>query len=217
LGRFARIGPRIAVLALIVLGAIFAISLVHRGTIDPAAIRNMVAGNAFAPLLFVALQILASLLFVPRTFLGIAAGLLFGFGWGSFWAMLGAEMGAAAGFALWRWMGKGQIDVEATPKLGPLILKAEQGGWRSVAIVRLIPGIPHSVANTALALTKLGWVEYLAGSAVGMLPMTLVQVDIGATGGAILQGSNSWIFGSLGLAALLGTSLLLKRAAVRRV
>jgi uncharacterized membrane protein YdjX (TVP38/TMEM64 family) len=217
LGRFARIGPRIAVLALIVLGAIFAISLVHRGTIDPAAIRNMVAGNAFAPLLFVALQILASLLFVPRTFLGIAAGLLFGFGWGSFWAMLGAEMGAAAGFALWRWMGKGQIDVEATPKLGPLILKAEQGGWRSVAIVRLIPGIPHSVANTALALTKLGWVEYLAGSAVGMLPMTLVQVDIGATGGAILQGSNSWIFGSLGLAALLGTSFLLKRAAVRRV
>ena len=78
MGRFARIGPRIAVLALIALGAVFAVSLVHRGSIDPAAIRNMVAGNAFAPLLFVALQILASLLFVPRTFLGVAAGLLFG-------------------------------------------------------------------------------------------------------------------------------------------
>ncbi len=204
-------------MALIAAGAISTITLVQRGAIDPSAIRNMVAGNAFAPLIFVALQILASLLFVPRTFLGIAAGLLFGFGWGSFWAMVGAEAGAALGFALWRWMGKGQVDVEATPRLGPLILKAEQGGWRSVAIVRLIPGIPHSVANTALALTKLGWGDYLVGSAIGMLPMTLVQVDIGATGGAILQGSKSWIFGSLALAALLAVSFLLKRAAVRRV
>ena len=216
MGRFARIGPRIAVLALIALGAVFAVSLVHRGSIDPAAIRNMVAGNAFAPLLFVALQILASLLFVPRTFLGVAAGLLFGFGWGSFWAMLGAEMGAAAGFALWRWMGKGQIDVEATPKLGPLILKAEQGGWRSVAIVRLIPGIPHSVANTALALTKLGWAEYLVGSAVGMLPMTLVQVDVGTAGGRVLTGARGWLVSLVLLALLFGTSVVIRRAAASR-
>jgi uncharacterized membrane protein YdjX (TVP38/TMEM64 family) len=204
------------VLALIVAGAVYAITLVQRGTIDPSVIRNAVVGNPLAPLIFIGLQILASLLFVPRTFLGIAAGLLFGFGWGSFWAMLGAIAGAAAGFALWRWIGAGQVDVEAMPKLGPWILKAEQGGWRAVAIARLLPGPPHSAVNTALALTKLGWTDYLVGSAIGMLPMTLVQVDIGATGGAILQGSSSWIIGSLALAGLLAVSFLLKRAAVRR-
>jgi uncharacterized membrane protein YdjX (TVP38/TMEM64 family) len=216
LGRFARIGPRIAVLALIALGAIFAISLVHRGTIDPSAVRDMVAGDAFAPLIFIVLQILASLLFVPRTFLGIAAGLLFGFGWGSLWAMLGAEAGAAAGFALWRWMGKGQVDVEATPRLGPLIQRAEQGGWRTVAIARLV-GPPHSLVNTAFALTRIGWTDYLVGSAIGMLPMTLVQGDVGATGSSILHGGSVWIYASLGLAALLAVSFFLKRAAVRRV
>jgi uncharacterized membrane protein YdjX (TVP38/TMEM64 family) len=214
LGRFERIGPRIAVIALIAVGAFFAISLVHRGSVDPAVIRNMVAGNAFAPLIFVALQILASLLFVPRTFLGIAAGLLFGFGWGSLWAMLGAVAGAACGFALWRWIGEGQIDVEAMPKVGPLILKAEQGGWRTVAIARLV-GPPHSVVNTALALTKIGWTDYMVGSTIGMLPATLVQVDIGATGTSFLQGGSTWIVGSLALAGLLAISFLLKRAVPR--
>jgi uncharacterized membrane protein YdjX (TVP38/TMEM64 family) len=200
--------------ALIVIGAVFAISLVHKGAIDPDAIRNMVAGNGFAPLIFIALQILASLLFVPRTFLGIAAGLLFGFGWGSLWAMLGAVAGAAAGFALWRWIGEGQVDVEAMPKVGPLILKAEQGGWRTVAIARLV-GPPHSVVNTALALTKIGWTDYLVGSTIGMLPTTLVQVDIGATGGAFLRGGSTWIIGSLALAGLLAISFFLKRAVPR--
>jgi len=108
LGRFERIGPRIGVVALIALGAIFAVTAVHRGTLDPSAIRDAIAGNDLAPLIFVGLQIAASLLFVPRMFLGIAAGLLFGFAWGSFWAMLGAVAGAAAGFALWRWIGAGQ-------------------------------------------------------------------------------------------------------------
>ncbi|HTJ64637.1 MAG TPA: VTT domain-containing protein [Alphaproteobacteria bacterium] len=201
-------------MALIAIGAFFAISLIHKGAIDPDAIRNMVAGNGFAPLIFIALQVLASLLFVPRTFLGIAAGLLFGFAWGALWAMLGAVAGAAAGFALWRWIGEGQVDVEAMPKVGPLILKAEQGGWRTVAILRLI-GPPHSVVNTALALTKIGWTDYLVGSTIGMLPTTLVQVDIGATGGAFLKGGGTWIIGSLALAGLLAISFFLKRAVPR--
>ncbi len=182
--------------------------------IAPATIRNMVAGSAFAPAIFVLLQVVASLVFIPRTFLGIAAGLLFGFVWGSVLAILGAVAGAAAGFALWRWIGEGRVDLEATPKLGPLIERAERDGWRAVAIVRLIPGIPHSVSNTALALTKLGWGDYLVGSFIGMLPMTLFQVDVGAAGGQVLDGRGGLV--SLLLLGLLFTvSFLLRRRAGR--
>jgi len=210
-----RSGARAAAALSIAAGAVVSIYLVHRGTIDPAAIRDVIAGNPFAPVVFILLQIAASLIFIPRTFLGIAAGLMFGFFWGSLLAITGAVAGAAAGFALWRWIGKGQVDIEATPWIGPYIERAERDGWRAVAIVRLIPALPHSVANTALALTRIGWGDYLVGSFIGMLPMTLVQVDVGATGEQVLDGRSGWILSLVLLALLFGVSFFIRRAASR--
>jgi len=196
-------------------GAAASIYLVRQGTIDPSAIRDIIAGSPLAPLVFILLQVAASLVFIPRTFLGIAAGLLFGFAWGSVLAITGALAGAAAGFALWRWIGEGQVDLEKAPWLGPLLEKAERDGWRMVAIVRLIPALPHSLANTGLALTRIGWADYLIGSFLGMLPMTLVQVDLGVAGGQVLTGRSGWLVSLVLLALLFGTSVLLRRAAAR--
>ncbi len=212
---FWRSGVRLAAAAAVAAGAVLSIFMVRQGTIDPSTIRDIVAGSPLAPLVFILLQVAASLIFIPRTFLGIAAGLLFGFVWGSVLAITGALAGAAAGFALWRWIGEGQIDLEATPWLGPLLEKAERDGWRMVAIVRLIPALPHSLANTALALTRIGWADYLIGSFLGMLPMTLVQVDIGVAGGQALTGHSGLVISLALLVLLFGTSFLLRRAAAR--
>lgn len=207
-----RIGPRVAAGGAVLGGAVWALLSVHRGAIDPAAIRDAIQNDPLAPLIFVALQVVASLLFVPRTILGIAAGLIFGLAWGSFWALIGAEAGAAAGFALVRWIGAGRVSLEDTPKLGPLIERAEAGGWQAVALLRLVPGLPHGIVNTALGLTRISWRDYLIGSFAGMLPMTVAQVDIGAAGGMALAGGRAWfvatLVGALGLAA----TYLLKRA-----
>jgi len=203
-----RIGIRIAALILILAGIVLVVR--YRGEFDPAVIRAGIAGNALAPLIFLGLQVAASLLFVPRTVLGIAAGLLFGLVWGFVWAIVGAMMGAAAGFAFVRWMGAaGTLDV--TPGIGRLIERAEHGGWRSVAILRLAP-VPHSAANTALALTNLSWRDYLIGSFAGMVPMTLAQVEIGASGGVVFEGQGEWVAASLLLAVGLAASFLLTRA-----
>jgi uncharacterized membrane protein YdjX (TVP38/TMEM64 family) len=203
-----RIAIRTAALVLILAGIVLVVR--YRAVFDPAAIRTAIAGSALAPLIFVALQVVASLLFVPRTVLGIAAGLLFGMVWGCVWAIAGAMMGAAAGFAFVRWIGAGGT-LDVTPGIGRLIERAEHGGWRSVAILRLAP-LPHSVANTALALTNLSWRDYLIGSFAGMVPMTLAQVEIGASGGVIFEGQGEWVAASLLLAAGLAASFLLKRA-----
>lgn len=188
--------------------------VVYRHEIDPAAIRNFVARSPSAPIVFIGLQILASLLFVPRTVLGIAAGLLFGLFWGSVWAIVGAVAGATAGFAFVRWLGAGGT-LDTTPGIGKLIERAEHGGWRAVAILRLTP-VPHSVANAALALTNLSWTEYLVGSCIGMLPMTIAQVAVGATGSEIFTGGGRWLVASLVLAACLALTFLLKRRVATR-
>ena len=195
-------------IALVVLAAGLILVLVFRQTINPGVIRDSIASQPFAPIAFIMLQIIASLLFVPRTALGIAAGLLFGFVWGMVWSLIGAIAGAAAGFAFTRWIGARSV-LERWPQIAPMLAHVDNGGWRAVAILRLTP-VPHSVANTALAMTKVSWVDYLVGSALGMLPMTVAQVQIGASGGLMLHGQGNWLLASLLLAGGLLLSLGLK-------
>jgi len=201
-------------IVVLVVAAGVGLALTHLHAADPVTIAHAVAAQPLAPLIFIVLQVAASLLFVPRTVLGIAAGLVFGFVWGATWAMAGAMAGAAAGFALARGVGAtGLLDM--SPGIGSMVERAEHGGWRAVAILRLAP-VPHSVANTVLAMTNIGWRQYLFGSFIGMLPMTLVQADIGASGNAALK-NGQWVLASLMLALGLAASFLLKRAGRKSV
>ncbi len=194
--------------ALIVLAVGLLLALLHRQTLNPGAIRDSIASDPLAPVAFVALQIAASLLFIPRTALGIAAGLLFGFAWGLVWSLVGAIAGAAVGFAFARWMGAEGV-LKRWPQAIPLAKRVENGGWRSVAVLRLTP-VPHSVANSILALTRVSWRNYLFGSTLGMVPMTVAQVQIGASGSIVLHGQGNWLLACLLLAAGLLLSMLLK-------
>jgi uncharacterized membrane protein YdjX (TVP38/TMEM64 family) len=106
--------------------------------------------------------------------------------------------------------------LDGSPRIGKMVERAESGGWRAVAILRLIPGPPHSLINTLLALTNIRWRDYLIGSFAGMLPITFVQVDIGAGGGAVFQGHTGWIIGCALLAVALAVSFVVKRVAARQ-
>jgi uncharacterized membrane protein YdjX (TVP38/TMEM64 family) len=196
------------VIALVVLAVGLALSIFYRETISPGAIRDSIASHPLAPVAFILLQIAASLLFVPRTALGIAAGLLFGFAWGMVWSLTGAMAGAVAGFAFTRWIGARSV-LERWPQISPMLARIDSGGWRAVAILRLTL-VPHSVANTALAMTRVSWRDYLVGSGLGMVPMTVAQVQIGASGGLMLHGQGNWLLASLLLAGGLLLSLGLR-------
>jgi uncharacterized membrane protein YdjX (TVP38/TMEM64 family) len=196
-------------LALLAVAGGIALWISYRHVIDPLAIKSAIAANPLAPAIFIALQIAASLLFMPRIILGVTAGLLFGFVWGSVWALAGAVAGAAVGFAFVRWFGAAGV-LDTSPGIGRMVERAEHGGWRAVVILRLMP-VPHSVANTLLAMTNLSWRDYLLGSFLGMLPMTFAQVDVGASGGEILRGGQ-WMLACLALAIGVAATFLLRRA-----
>lgn len=186
-----------------------------RGLVDPRAMTAAIARYPATPLVFVAVQIAASLLFFPRTLLGIVAGLLFGIWWGTVWAALGSLAGAAAGFLLARYVNAGVIDLESDARIGPFFNRVEKGGWRVVALVRLVPILPHSLTNYAFGLTRMPLAPYAVGSLLGQMPITVACVNLGAAGGRLIGGETGWVMPSLVAAAALSLSFLIP-AFVRR-
>jgi uncharacterized membrane protein YdjX (TVP38/TMEM64 family) len=205
---------RLVMLGLIVVGA--AAAWHWRAALDPTALSVAIGGWRAAPAVFLVAHIAASLLFVPRTVPAITAGLIFGLGWGTLWAALGSVVGAVAGFLVARYLGVGLILPERNVHIRSLSERMERGGWRAVAAVRLIPVMPHSLANYGLGLTRLPLGAYAFGSLVGQLPMTIAYVDFGAAGERLMLGQADWLVPSLIGAAALALSLLIPIAARRR-
>ena len=204
-----RTAGRVLVAGLVLLGIVLV--LTHRSVLSPAEIKYTLGNAPLAPAIFVLGHIAASLLFLPRTLLALVAGLLFGSIGGIAWATLGSTLGAVAGFLLARYVNGGLIEPERLPRLGPLLVKAESGGWRAVAMIRLIPVIPHPITNYALGLTRLPLSSYTLGSIVGQIPMTLAYVEFGAAGNDALSGGANWLLPSLiGLSVLLASFFLPK-------
>lgn len=193
---------RIVALGLVAAGIIAAWH--WRGLFEAAALSGMIGRNPAAPLVFTGLHIAASLFFVPRTLLALVAGLVFGAWWGVLWAALGSVLGAIAGFLLARYIDSGLGDVAArNARAAALLARAERGGWRMVAVLRLVPVIPHSLTNYALGLTRLPVGAYAFGSLLGQLPLTIAYVDLGAAGERALLGTADWVVPSaIGAGAL---------------
>jgi uncharacterized membrane protein YdjX (TVP38/TMEM64 family) len=202
-----------------------------RTGLDPTVLGARLARSPTAPLVFLALHIAASLFFVPRTLLAVAAGLAFGMWWGTLWAVLGSVVGACAGFLVARYVNAGVIDAagwdaagwdatgwDATgwARLSGLLGRVERGGWRAVAMIRLIPVIPHSLTNYALGLTRVGLVPFAVGSLLGQLPLTIAYADLGAAGGRVMLGAGGWIVPTAIGAAALSLSVVIPIMARRR-
>jgi uncharacterized membrane protein YdjX (TVP38/TMEM64 family) len=203
---------RLGLVCLIATGAVLAWH--WRTLLDPISLTAALARYPAAPLGFLAAHIAASLLFVPRMPLAIIAGLLFGARWGIVWATCGSVAGAIAGFVVARYVNAGLID---PGRLTLVSAHIERGGWRGVTILRLVPVVPHSLANYALGLTRLPLGPYAFGSLLGQLPMTIAYVDLGAAGESLVLGRAGWVAPTLfGLGAL-ALSLLIPAMARRHL
>jgi uncharacterized membrane protein YdjX (TVP38/TMEM64 family) len=200
----AGVAPRAARVLVFGLIAVACVLAWHwRRGLDPLAITAAIARYPAAPVGFLAVHIIASLLFIPRTVLAIVAGLLFGGRWGIFWAEIGGVAGAVTGFLVARYIHPGPGALRDAARIGPILARIERGGWRAVALLRLIPIMPHSLGNYALGLTRIPLRDYAFGSLIGQLPMTIAYVDLGAAGAQLTLGGAGWLEPTLiGLAAL---------------
>lgn len=149
--------------------------------LTPAAVQDTVrAAGAWAPALFVALQVVITIGPVPRTIFTVAAGLLFGAVTGVLLAVTATALAAVVAFWLVRVTG-GRL-VERYADRGPVAwtrARLDRSGLLAVTSLRLIPAIPFSVLNYAAGLSGVRFAPYLLGSVLGTAPGTIALVILG--------------------------------------
>lgn len=164
--------------------------------LQPERLKALLAGNPWAPLIFVAVHIAASMTNLPpRLILAWLAGIAFGLWLGIALSMVGAVAGAIACFALVRYLHRGVFSLEGRRGHAWLEMvkkRLEDSSWRGVALVRLMP-IPGTPSNYALGLLPVSFADYVWGTLIGVLPSTVFAVDLGAAGKKTLDGSFSFL------------------------
>ncbi|MGY1856117.1 TVP38/TMEM64 family protein [Modestobacter sp. SYSU DS0290] len=139
----------------------------------PAGWAGLLAGSA-----------LATLAPVPRTALSVLAGVLAGFWGGLALALTSGVLGALAGFTLARLLGREAVTRLAGPRLARADALLTDRGVVAVLVARLVPVLPFTVVSYAGGLSGMRLRDHLLGSAIGLMPGTVLHVAVGASVGA---------------------------------
>lgn len=188
----------------ILLIAGIALTFAYRDRLDTVALQQWIqdAGLA-APLLFIAIYAVGTVIFLPGSMLTLAGGALFGPVLGTFYNLTGATIGALLAFLLTRYLASDWLAYKTGGRLKQLKDGVEGEGWRFVAFVRLVPLFPFNLLNYALGLTRIRLVHYLLATCVCMLPGAIAYTYLGYAGReAMAEGEGLIQKGLLALAAL---------------
>lgn len=202
--------------ALALLAAIVYLAL-HRTLLEPAALaRELQRFGRLAPILFVLLYGLATVLFAPGSIMTVAGGALFGPAWGTLWNLAGATLGATLAFVIARYLASQWVSRRAGERMAGLMRGVEEEGWRFVAFVRLVPLFPFNLVNYAFGLTRIRLGQYVLASFVCMAPGALAYTYLGYAGREAASGQAGSIRKALLALALLAAIAFLSRL-VRRL
>ena len=172
-----------AAVALFAVLAAASLALWRTGALDLAAVRARVAhAGAVGPVVFVAAYAAVTLLPVPKNVLSVAAGALFGFGPGTALVWLAAMLGAVAAFAVARAVDPGALSWVVGRHRDRVIGVLHRYGLASVLVARLLPVAPFTAVNYVGGMSPVRRRDFVLGTAVGILPGTVVYVAVGAYG-----------------------------------
>ena len=203
------------VAALLLLGVIV-FALINREAIDFAQLENWVQRSGWAaPVLFVLVYAVVTVLFLPGSVLTLAGGALFGPWFGTLYNIIGATLGATIAFVIARYLGSEWVSRKAGGKLKQLIDGVEEEGWRFIAFVRLVPLFPFNLLNYALGLTRIALPHYVIASFIFMLPGTFAYTWLGHAGREAVAGEEGFIRTVLLALALLAAVIFLPKFVMR--
>jgi uncharacterized membrane protein YdjX (TVP38/TMEM64 family) len=170
------------------------------------------ADPILAPLLYIAVYIVGTVLLLPGTILSFAGAILFGPYLGTLYTWIGASIGATLAFLLAKLLGRDFVNQLLRGKLQALDQRLGEHGFTGLLILRLVPLFPFNALNFGCGLTSIRLRDYVLATAIGILPATFVyQFLFFHLGEKILREGFAWgdlLDPQIGLALVLFASLI---------
>ncbi len=169
--------------------------------------------------IFIAIYVVATVLFVPGSVLTLGAGVLFGMVRGSLYVSIAATLGATCAFLLGRYLARDAIarKIEGNARFTAIDRAVAKEGWKIILLTRLSPAFPFTLLNYAFGLTQVKLGHYVLASWIGMMPGTVMYVYLGslakAASGPPTRTTGEWILYGVGLIATVVVTLLVTRIA----
>jgi uncharacterized membrane protein YdjX (TVP38/TMEM64 family) len=110
---------------------------------------------------------------VPATVFILVGAVVFGKGFGSLYNVLGGIGGATLSFLAARSLGREFVAQWLTRRLRELDARVERRGFLLILYLRLAY-VPFAPLNYAAGLTGIPFLAYLAGTALGVVPATVI-------------------------------------------
>ena len=175
------------------------------GGIEPTQIEAWLAkAGIWAPILYIIIYVVATLLILPSTALNLAGGAIFGGVLGIIWTSIAAMVAAIIAFAFTRTVGRELVAKRLAGKWQGMDAELQQGGLFYMFAIRLLPIIPYGLVNFAAGLTSVSFKDYCLGTALGTVPGILPFVLLGSSGlQALKTGDLLPLVGALALIGML--------------
>jgi uncharacterized membrane protein YdjX (TVP38/TMEM64 family) len=172
-------------------------------------------------LVFCAVYVVGSLLLVPAWIFAVAAGAVFGIGWGLLGALVSSTLAALAAFLIARYVLRERLERAAkrNDTFNAVDKAVRREPWKVVALLRMSPVLPSGLKSYFLGLTCVRPLAYTFATAAGMLPGLALKVYIGHAGRDLLGGGGAgkWTLLAVGLAATLAMATVVGRIARKRL
>lgn len=212
----------LAVLAIVVVAVVLAIRFDL-----PSLMREMLdwvqGQGAVGVIVFTAVYILATVLFIPGSILTLGAGFVYGVVMGTAYVSVASTLGAFAAFLVGRYAARGFVEqrVAENARFAAIDRAVAREGWKIVLLTRLAPVFPFNLLNYAYGLTAVRPGSYFLASWIGMLPGTVMYVYFGslaadlATLGGAAEGRSTieWIARIVGFAIAILVTVYVTRLA----
>ena len=176
-------------------------------------------------LVFIAVYVLATVLFIPGSVLTLGAGVVFGVAKGSIIVSIAATLGATAAFLVGRYLAREWVArrIEGNGRFQAIDAAVSREGWKIVGLTRLSPIFPFNLLNYAFGVTRVSLRDYFLASWIGMIPGTVMYVYIGSLAGDLAslgtgqrtRTAMEWVLYTVGLAATIAVTVYVTRIARR--
>lgn len=134
---------------------------------------DQIRGVWYAPIIYIVVYALGCVVALPASLFVIAAGFIWGWLLGGCYAMVGGTIGAVISYFLGRFIGAGLL--VRFGRVGRMVAKqVDHAGFRSLLVLRNIPGIPFAALNYGAGVAGVRFRDYFFATILGIAPSKFV-------------------------------------------